>query len=193
MQDSEPRFVEGLQPVITLCDRTSFNLAEPETQRFDPVVIAHALSKMCRFTGHVSGNSIYSVAQHSVLCSYLVPAEHAFDALMHDAHEAYVGDMSAPLKLLCPDYCRVERRVEIACRRSFGLADTKSLIVAEADHVMFEREYAAYLRSEAGIQTGQRQSLTSVRMWTPGKAKERFLDRFEELTRADQWNTPPVL
>lgn len=180
-------------PIITLCDGSRFRLDEPESQSFDPVVIAHALSKLCRFTGHVSGNSIYSVAQHSVLCSYLVPTAHAFDALMHDGHEAYVGDMSAPLKLLCPDYCRVERRVEIACRRSFGLADTKSEAVAEADRAMFEREYAAYLRSEAGIQMGRRNGLNSIGAWISEIAKARFLERFEELTRTDQWNTPPVL
>jgi len=183
-----------MQPIITLCDRTSFRLDEPETQRFDVVVIAHALSKLCRFTGHISGTSIYSVAQHSVLCSYLVPAEHTLDALMHDAHEAYVGDMSAPLKLLCPDYCRVERRVEIACRRSFGLADTKSEVVAEADHRMFKSEYAAYLTSEVGIQVGRRYGLNSIRAWLPEIAKSRFLERFEELTAPrDIWATPPVL
>jgi hypothetical protein len=193
MHDSEPRFAEGLQPIITLCDRSSFRLDEPETQRFDVVVIAHALSKICRFTGHISGTSIYSVAQHSVLVSYMVPVEDALDGLLHDAHEAYVGDMSAPLKLLCPDYCRVERRVEVACRRSFGLADTKSEAVAEADKHMFKSEYAAYLTSEVGIQVGRRYGLNSIRAWLPEIAKSRFLERFEELARADQWSTPPVL
>ncbi len=49
--------------------------------------IAVSLSNICRFAGHLS--HFYSVAQHAVLCSQLVPQEFAFEALMHDATEAY--------------------------------------------------------------------------------------------------------
>jgi 5'-deoxynucleotidase YfbR-like HD superfamily hydrolase len=49
----------------------------------------------------------YSVAQHSVIVSELVEqrggdAEDAFAALMHDATEAYLGDMPHPLKHRSP-------------------------------------------------------------------------------------------
>ena len=47
--------------------------------------IAVSLSNICRFAGHLS--HFYSVAQHAVLCSQLVPQEFAFEALMHDATE----------------------------------------------------------------------------------------------------------
>jgi 5'-deoxynucleotidase YfbR-like HD superfamily hydrolase len=58
--------------------------------------IAHALSNICRFTGHTK--EFYSVAQHSVLCSLKASPEAAFYALMHDASEAYLGDVSKPIK-----------------------------------------------------------------------------------------------
>src|SRR6267378_1608096 len=71
--------------------------------------IAHALSQTCRWTGHTKFH--YSVAQHSIYCSFLVPAEHALAALLHDASEAYLGDMNRPLKHYTdagPAYMKVE-------------------------------------------------------------------------------------
>lgn len=59
--------------------------------------IAHALSNICRFTGHTK--NFYSVAQHSLICAAIVSNDRARPwALMHDATEAYIGDISSPIR-----------------------------------------------------------------------------------------------
>ena len=94
--------------------------------------IARALSHVCRFGGHTRG--FHSVAAHSVMCSELVYAslEHvdmfrrrqgAALGLLHDASEAYLGDVVRPLKYterMVP-YVELERRVMAAVWQRFDL------------------------------------------------------------------------
>ena len=68
----------------------------PHPEEIDIDDVAHSLSQMCRFLGHTDG--FYSVGQHSVLVSELVPAQDALWGLLHDASEAYLCDLPAPIK-----------------------------------------------------------------------------------------------
>jgi hypothetical protein len=71
--------------------------------------IAHALALKCRYTGHC--RRFYSVAEHSVRASYLVKPEFALLALMHDATEAYMPDVAAPIKREMPILREMEDRI----------------------------------------------------------------------------------
>lgn len=84
-------------PYVLTHTGLKFRHARPEPEDIDIVDIAHALSRICRYTGHVNCKH-YSVAEHSVRVSFRVPKEDALEALLHDASEAYCNDISRPFK-----------------------------------------------------------------------------------------------
>jgi len=146
--------------------------------------IAVALSNICRFAGHVP--EFYSVAQHAVLCSQIVPAEFALEALLHDAAEAYCQDIPAPLKRLLPDYQRIEEAVDIVIRQKYSLPETMSTPVKYADLIMLATERRDLDLDDGsiwpvleGIPTSEEIAIIPLK---PGQAYGLFLNRFAELT-----------
>ena len=73
-----------------------FSFLDPQSEDvcFDDIIMA--LSQMCRFNGHCNG--FYSIAQHSLYVGCLVK-ENKYTALLHDAPEAYYGDLTSPFKV----------------------------------------------------------------------------------------------
>lgn len=78
------------------------SLLAPDLTLFTIADLAGPLSRICRWTGHVSEH--YSVAQHCVICSYLTAPEYSLLALAHDMHEVVAGDCSTPVKRLLRDF-----------------------------------------------------------------------------------------
>lgn len=88
----------------------TFDPINPKPSDVSVEDIAHALSNICRFTGHTK--TFYSVAQHSVIVSRLVPKPLALAALFHDASEAYICDVASPVKPYLTGYMAIERRIQ---------------------------------------------------------------------------------
>ena len=102
--------------------------------------ITHALSNLCRFTGHCI--SFYSVLQHSVLVSDHSLPEFKFHSLLHDASEAYLQDIATPLKRL-PEfaaYREAEDRLQRMIFKKFGLSEEMPPEVIEVDKRMLATE-----------------------------------------------------
>ena len=127
-----------MKPTILTYSGRYFDYSNPDPESFTIIDLAMALSRICRFGGHCQ--EFYSVAQHSVLASYLVPKEKAFKTLMHDAHEALVGDMPSPMKLLCPDYKMLEKKIERVVLTKFGIDPEPDDDVKLADMIMLKTE-----------------------------------------------------
>jgi len=160
-----------------------FDFANMESFDFDIETIAHALSNLCRFTGH--SGAFYSVCQHSVLVSRLVPDHLALHGLLHDATEAFMGDISSPLKAMLPDYKRLEDRLEAVILRKFGLDGAKYFEVKKADLIALRTEQRDIMHSHDqwegldGIEPDKGRIVPHL----PFVAKQMFLERYEEITR----------
>jgi 5'-deoxynucleotidase YfbR-like HD superfamily hydrolase len=164
-----------------------FDLANPRAEDVDILDIAHALSLQCRFNGHC--RRFYSVAQHSVLVSRLVPKEHAFPALMHDSPEAYVSDVPSPLKRapFMADYGQCEHGVMGAIAERFGFSVPLDESVKTADLLALATE----ARDLMGVcDPKERWGLPCyphyeyIHPLTPEQAEAAFLERFIELRAA---------
>lgn len=163
-----------------------FHLLDPVIEDIDIRDIAHALSMQCRWTGHCKFH--YSVAQHSWYCSYLGPKKEAFDRLMHDASEAFMSDMSRPLKHYTDAgvaYRLQERMIQNAIRHRYGLGkEPKS--VHEADNQMLFAEKAQIMakvdwNDNLSIHKDFGTADVKIKPWSPAYAERMFLKRFKEL------------
>lgn len=126
-------------------------LDDPKPEDFTIEDIAHGLSNTGRYNGQAI--SFYSVAEHtyrgSLRTGEILGFESnalAYEFLMHDAAEAFVGDMVAPLKLMMPQYTEVEERIQAAIATRFGFNATMTAECKLLDKRMLVTEAAAMFR-----------------------------------------------
>jgi 5'-deoxynucleotidase YfbR-like HD superfamily hydrolase len=108
--------------------------------------IAHALSHICRFNGHC--RAFYSVAEHSVLVSRIIrkmwpeDVEAIWAGLLHDATEAYVGDVTTPLKVTMPKFMELEDKIGKDIAKAFKIKWDKRTVerVKTADMIALSTE-----------------------------------------------------
>jgi hypothetical protein len=181
-----------MEPTILTSQGGYFNFSCPEMSApFSVDVIAHALSNLCRFTGHC--REFYSVAQHAVLVSHLVPLEFAYEALHHDDAEAFVGDVASPLKRLIPEYRAIERQVEAEVLSRMGVRGELPPEVKRADLVALRTEQRDLMPAIGGLWTslaGVEPAPERIVPVGPHEARAMYLRRHRELLAAQCANQP---
>lgn len=156
---------------------------DPRADEIKIVDIAHALSNMCRYAGHCC--DFYSVAEHSILVSYLVPREDALAGLLHDATEAYLVDVPRPIKGYLGGYHEFEHRLWLSVAEAFDLAvelpesvkiADNAILLAEAEQIMGPKPAPWNVPGVAAD--------VKIECLPPREAKDRFLARFCQLIDA---------
>lgn len=184
-----------------------FSLIDPTPEMIDPVDIAHALSHLCRWVGHTKG--FYSVAEHCIHCKYLAEIQKDFlhfsqydflCILLHDAHEAYIGDISVVLKDHLNTGTRkwkeIEEKIDLAIAKRFGLSEewNKNPHIKEIDRALlyweskeiihpnvFESSYLKELEDMYNHFPFEKIPLNTQILLLPEEAKEGWLEEFKKL------------
>jgi hypothetical protein len=178
----------GPGPFLQTVSGRWVNPFDPDLHQLDAGDIARALANQCRFGGHSRG--FYSVAQHSVILSQLVEqrggdTEETFAALMHDATEAYLGDMPHPLKHRSPlgaAFKEAEDHLGHAIRARFGIkADVPEIKRIDRALLATERRAFSAERWHWPELEGVEPLDIELTAWPPDKAAQAFAQRFAEL------------
>lgn len=177
-----------------------FNVFDPDASLIDIEDIAHALSLTCRFGGHCS--SFYSVAQHSILVSdwmykNLHPQKSAIIGmigLLHDAAEAYIGDVPRPIKRFINDFDKIEFNIIEMIYKKYGVwnfykkGNSRRLSTVKfshnlqfADDTVLSTEKRDLMKSEVkGWQKLPPPCSKRIRTWNPQEAEKKFINRFNK-------------
>ena len=166
---------------------------DPSPEDIEIVDIAHHLSNICRFTGATLTH--YSVAQHSVMVSRLVTPNLALFGLLHDAPEAYIGDIGRPLKVclkeLFGDVLKdIDAKIEKCIFDKYGvrfLDQQDRDEIKRADNLMLVTE-ARDLMGGRFMDCAHTYSLDQeplpdrISPWTAGRSYWEFMETFRKLT-----------
>jgi len=147
------------------------NVLEPTPEMICIEDIAHSLANQSRFGGHLP--EFYSVAQHSVMCARNCKPGFEFQALMHDASEAYLLDMPKPIKNHLPEYVKIEDNLMQVIAEMVGFPFPLQPEIKEIDKEMleFEWHYVFMQHPKPGY----------FRCWSAIEAKEKFLEEYHSI------------
>jgi len=173
---------------ITTYTKKRFNPIAPEEQLIDIKDIAHALSLMTRANGHFK--HFYSVAQHSINC-YKEAKERNYSkqvqlgCLLHDASEAYISDITRPVKKHLPEYLIIEGNVQKLIYEKYSLGSITSeehRYIEEIDDSMFYYEFLSLMDKQMFEEAPYIALNHDFSLRSFQDVEDEFLSNFIELT-----------
>jgi uncharacterized protein len=161
-----------------------FYIENPKLEDICIEDIAHALSMICRFTGHTK--EFYSVGTHSLYVSKMCSKENQLYGLLHDATEAYIQDLNRSVKQMdqLAGYREIEHNLHKTICNKFGLQEIEPAEVKAVDTKMLATEALQFMSplhkdwSKQGINAFD----IVIEAASPKTAEHLFLARFYELT-----------
>lgn len=169
-----------------------FDVYSPDLNDICIEDIAHALAYTGRYGGHT--NYFYSVAQHCVLMTNHIQQQSWYDkvghkwlaqwALLHDAAEAYVGDLPRPIKRAFPDnaFKNMENVVMSAIQEKFRLSGEEPALIKELDHnIVADEAMQLFQKMPSWVTWFTKVGIIIDEAWSPDKAEMRFLAKYREL------------
>lgn len=165
-----------------------FDPLNPDSGLIDILDIAHALSMLCRANGHF--RSFYSVGRHCINCAREAAARGYSDrvrlaCLLHDASEAYLSDVTRPVKEELPKYLELEKPLqEVIWRKYMGeaLSGEEYRQVFDIDDAMLYHEFEALMDTRLLPEEPELKSKPDFSFSGFGKTEQEFLDLFRKLT-----------
>ena len=166
---------------ITTVTGIHFYPLNPNPKDIDIEDIAHALSLICRANGHFK--HFYSVAQHSIACAEEAiergcSVEVILGCLLHDASEAYLCDVTRPVKKHIPQYLRAEEKLQAVIWKRFigrDLTDTEQNQIFEIDDHILSQEFHLLMPEDLNEDYRKLQSECECEYQDPQEVKERFI------------------
>lgn len=167
---------------ITTYTGKQFHFLDPQPDEIRIEDIAHALSLTCRFGGQCS--VFYSVGEHSIRGTTIVPAGYELLFLLHDSDEAYLPDLPRPMKAELPAFKKMGLVIRQAVWDKY-VPNNRALdlnIIKEADNILLATEARDLMNNmddwaELPLPLAQ----TIVPLSSAG-AEALFLKRFKELS-----------
>lgn len=170
-----------------------FDFSSPSIDKVYIGDIATALSKICRFGGQLPGNLFYTVAEHCVHCVKLAMKDGVTDKkillaiLLHDATEAYCGDVVKPLKNLVGEaYQQIEKRVENVIAETFDVDfDANHSIIKKYDIEMLIAEKKRLFNNPSELWNDEeniRVVEVDFKLYSPKNGKAKFLKMYKKLS-----------
>ncbi len=170
---------------VSTCSGNRFYPAVPCINEVAIEDIAQGLAYQCRFNGQT--RTFYSVAQHSLIVASLVPVRLRLAALLHDAAEAYLGDMVKPLKDFFPEFSEIEKKVMAIIGERFAVAAFDTPAIKRADLIALATEKRDLMPNSTepwpslqGLQPMPKRILPMG----PPEAKAIFLETYQQLACA---------